>query len=152
MVATASSVAVSLANCGGLPPNPSQPMGLRELDGAVELLICADIEVVSLTLNVRPDRAVSEVVTPYAGPTFASLETGQVVSLASLAGYKGQVVSFEELGVSANSRMEFTLIDADLPARNQVSLFLFDDGLPRGESWLSPNGSLSRDPCAAESG
>ena len=127
-------------------------MGLRELDGAVELRICADIEVVSLTLNIRPDRSVGDIVTPYDGPTFANLEAGQVISLASLAGYRGQVVSFEQLGVSANSRMEFTLIDAESPARNQVSLFLFDDDLPRGESWLSPNGSLSRDPCAAESG
>lgn len=138
-----------VTGCIATPDIPTDPMGIREVNGRVQILVCSSISVDSIQLTEDSGFGGGEgrVVFDWAGTR--AIQRGGILDLGdlSLADSSNPGVSFADIGLEVGSKIDVTLIDNQTPRRNQIAIFSFSDPLPTGRVWQGSYASEGSDPC-----
>lgn len=124
-------------------------MGIREIEGRVQLLVCSPIALERALIVVRQNGQQDE------GQTFISwageleVDANEAVDLvdAFLPSSDTSLLGFEGMGVDIGSELDVILYSSSASTGNQSTSFRFDNTLPTGSAWLGSEGSSASDPC-----
>ena len=138
-----------LSGCVPVAVNNSDPMGIREIDGRVQLLLCSPITLERALIVVRQNGQQDE------GRPFITwtgdlyVEANGVVDLVDEFLQSGDptLLGFEGMGIDDNSELDVILYSSIGNLGNQSTSFRFEEELPFGSAWLGSEGSSASDPC-----
>lgn len=144
-------LAFVLTGCAFLPVNNYEPMGIRELDGRVQLLVCSGISIERISVVLLPaeqgtmERDIVSWAGRYDARANGVVELNDFLATSVVQDSSG----FEGLGIDEGSELSVILTDRRSDLGNQVTRFRLDDPLPIGPDWLGSEGSMGPDPCDA---
>lgn len=149
LVASSTTICLLLSACVPLAVNNSDPMGIRELEGRVQLLLCSPITLDRATIVVRQNGQQDE------GRPFISwtgeLEIGanEVIDLVDtfLPAGNPSLLGFDGMGLDESSELDVILYSSSGNRGNQSTTFRFENKVPSGLVWLGSEGSSASDPC-----
>jgi len=138
-----------LAGCLPLAVNNAEPMGIRELDGRVELLLCSSIVIEEVEVISYADGYSGEARNVVSWTGRLDVEAGQVVDLLESFEPRSPNVGegFAGLGLAQGSRLAVILVSQFDGIGSQVTGFTFDGPMPIGPDWMGSEGSTDRDEC-----
>jgi len=124
-------------------------MGIREVNGQIELLLCRSIDIGAVEIAEPSAGFGSEERRLISWEGLRSLEAGDTLLLSTFNGEAAPYVgsSFADLGLAPGSRVSVVLVDEERPARTQVTRFVLNDPLPTNEAWQPSLGSDEAGAC-----